>query len=88
MKRTASKWVFLVLGISVLLATSAIADTLETVEYRITASTAYETTPTLGNDGTTDLVVYTLKPVVAGYPGAGDIWYQPLVDGAPSGMPA
>ena len=70
-----------------MLATSAIADTLETVEYRITASTAYETTPTLGNDGTTDLVVYTLKPVVAGYPGAGDIWYQPLVDGAPSGMP-
>jgi beta propeller repeat protein len=87
MKRTASKWVFLVLGISVLLATSAIADTLETVEYRITASTAYETTPTLGNDGTTDLVVYTLKPVVAGYPGAGDIWYQPLVDGEPDGMP-
>lgn len=64
------------------------ADKLSTNEYRITASTAYETTPTLGKDGTTDLVVYTLKPVVSGIPGAGDIWYQPLdADGAPSGMP-
>ena len=63
------------------------ADTLETVERRITASTAFETTPTLGNDGTTDLVVFTMRPYINGNFGAGDIWYQPLVGGAPSGMP-
>lgn len=65
----------------------AAADTLETTEYRVTASTSYETTPTLGNDGTTDLVVFTVKPLNAGVPGAGDLWYQPLVNGAPNGMP-
>ena len=67
---------------------ATVADTLQTTNRRITSSTAYETTPTLGNDGTTDLVVFTLRPVLAG--GAldgGDIWYQPLVGGAPSDLP-
>ena len=64
------------------------ADTLVTSERRITSSTAYETTPTIGNDGTTDLVVYTLRPVLGGgLLGPGDIWYQPLVGGAPNGAP-
>ena len=64
------------------------ADQLHTVERQITSSTAYETTPTLGNDGTTDLVVYTKRDLLAG--GAvtpGDIYYQRLVGGAPSGAP-
>lgn len=64
------------------------ADTLEVTERRITSSTSYETTPTLGNDGTTDLVVFTLRPLLAGgLLGGGDIWYEPLVGGAPSGLP-
>ena len=88
MKKHTGKWIFLALMMSVLLVTSALADELVTRERRITSSTAYETTPTVGNDGTTDLVVYTLRPVLgAGLLGAGDIWYQPLVGGAPSGAP-
>jgi probable HAF family extracellular repeat protein/beta propeller repeat protein len=63
------------------------AEGLATTEHRITASAAFETTPTLGNDGNTDLVVYTLRPMSNSMPGAGDIWYQPLANGAPSGMP-
>jgi len=79
MKRPANRWIFLVVVISVLLAKSTLADTLQTTEYRITASTAHETTPTLGNDGTTDLVVFTLQPVLAGGVfGPGDIWYHDL----------
>ena len=72
--------------IGALCAVSTSADTLETVERRITASTAFETTPTLGNDGTTDLVVFTMRPYINGNFGAGDIWYQPLVGGAPSSV--
>ena len=42
----------------------------------------------MGNDGTTDLVVYTQHPVLPGGAfGPADIWYQPLVGGAPSGEP-
>jgi PKD repeat protein len=70
------------------LAGAARGDTLRTTEYRITASSAYETTPTLGNDGTTDLVVFTVRPMVNGVPGAGDIWYRELAaDGTPSSLP-
>jgi len=61
---------------------------LKTTEYRVITTEAYETTPTLGNDGTTDLVVYTLLPVLEGGAiGPGDVWYQPLTDGAPDGDP-
>ena len=67
----------------VLGASPAWADTLVTSEYRVTASSAYETTPTLGNDGVSDLVVFTVKPIVGGVPGAGQIWYQLLLNGAP-----
>jgi beta propeller repeat protein len=49
---------------------------------------AYDGTPTLGNDGVTDLVVWTMWPILGNYLGAGDIWYQRLdADGAPSGLP-
>ncbi len=37
----------------------AAADTLNVVENQVTWSSANETTPTLGNDGSGDLVVYT-----------------------------
>ena len=80
-------------AVAILLAASlaiqtTLADTLETTERRITSSINHETTPTLGNDGTTDLVVFTMRPVLAGGAlGGGDIWYQPLVGGAPSGLP-
>jgi hypothetical protein len=40
------------------------ADILIVDEYQITSSSATETTPTIGNDGTTDLVVYTVQPLV------------------------
>ena len=78
---------FFLIMACIVLAGPASADTLQTTEYRVTASSAYETTPTLGNDGTTDLVVFTVKPLVGGVPAAGDIWYQPLSNGAPVGMP-
>lgn len=65
------------------------ADSLFTSEARITFSTDYETTPTLGNDGSTDLVVYTKRPLLTGGAlGPGDIYYQRLdVNGDPIGDP-
>ena len=64
------------------------ADTLVATEHQITTTDFYETTPTLGNDGVSDLVVYTKRPLLGGGAlGAGDIWYQRLDDGAPSGLP-
>lgn len=60
------------------------ADTLVVEEFQVTFSTAYETTPTLGNDGNNDLVVFTVRPNGSS---AGDIWYQRLVGGAPVGLP-
>ncbi len=69
-------------------AQATFADTLQTVERRITSSSAFETTPTLGNDGTTDLVVYTLRQIDSGGGlQAGDNWYQPLLRCAPNGLP-
>lgn len=68
---------------------AAWSQTLRTTEYRITASSAYEMTPTLGNDGQTDLVVFTVKPLLDnGALGQGDLWYQEFApDGSPSGLP-
>jgi len=77
---------FLIAMIGVLIAPLASADTLETTLQPITSSLDFETTPTLGNDGTTDLVVYTVRPQLPdGSFGPGNIWYQLLVDGVPSG---
>jgi hypothetical protein len=90
MKKPAHRWIFLFLLLSALLVASAHADTLQTTEYRITLSDDdYETTPTLGNDGSTDLVVYTRRSYeVPGDFGPGDIWYQRLLaEGAPDGDP-
>lgn len=71
-----------------LLSNLAEGSTLFVTEYRVTSTTLYETTPTLGNDGSGDLVVYTARELlITGFFDQGDIWYQRLVDGAPSGLP-
>ncbi len=65
---------------------SARADTLDVNEYQVTMSSAYETTPTLGNDGVSDLVVFTMRVRFAdGTFAPADIWYQRVADGAPFG---
>jgi len=62
------------------------SDTLVTIEHRTTFSDEFETTPTLGNDGTTGLVVYMSRPQLPDNNfGPGDIYYQRLDSGAPSG---
>jgi len=62
--------------------------TLTVVENRVTTTASNETSPTLGNDGTRDLVVYTKWDVLNnGFPGPGDIWYQPLLNGQADGAP-
>ena len=69
------------------------ADVLKATEHQITAGSpglpgsGWATTPRLGNDGTSDLVVYTLRQLQAdGSLGQGGIWYQRLdASGAPSG---
>lgn len=61
---------------------------LYVTEHQVTSWATYETTPTLGNDGVTDLVVYTLAGLMPiGHLGQGDIWFQRLMDGAPVGSP-
>ena len=66
---------------------AAEAQVLNVKESQITVSAANETTPTLGNDGVSDLVVYTMRVVLPdGTPAPGDIWYQRVTsDGAPTG---
>jgi hypothetical protein len=56
--------------------------TLTVVESRVTTSGLYETTPTLGNDGTDDLVVFSSRELLntAVFDQA-DIYYQRLVAG-------
>lgn len=58
-------------------------------EFQVTSTPAYETTPTLGNDGISDLVVFTVRPYdpVNNTTGSGDIWYQRLENGSPYGEP-
>jgi len=63
-------------------------DTLHVTEHQITSSSAIETRPTIGNDGTSDLVVFMVIPLISpGNPGPADIWYQRLdANGAPDGL--
>ena len=63
------------------------AQVLNVKETQITVSSANETTPTLGNDGISDLVVYTLRVTLPdGTLAPGDIWYQRVTsDGTPTG---
>ena len=74
--------------LSVLMLAPAFADTLSVNEYLVASTNAYETSPTLGNDGISDLVVYTTRDVLpTGFFDAGNIWYQRLAGGAPLGLP-
>jgi len=62
--------------------------TLTVVENQVTSSALYETTPTLGNDGTSDLVVYTARELLnTGLFDQADIYYQPLIAGQAVGPP-
>jgi len=65
----------------------SLADTLVVTEHQVADTALYETGPTLGNDGTTDLVVYTAREKLpSGMFEPGDIWFQRLDEsGAPSG---
>ena len=66
-----------------ILAPLASADTLRITTNQITSSSAQETIPTIGNDGTSDLVVYTSR---ASSISPGEIFYQRLNgDGSPNG---
>jgi len=75
--------VFVVLmAVVVVFSLPVAADTLVTTEYRITSSYLDETQPTLGENLSTDLVVYTQIQ----NDGLGNISYQPLLpNGAPDG---
>ena len=77
-------WTGLLMALSATLGTTeAWADTLVVTESRATSTTAWETTPTLGHDGVSELVVYSLRPLLpSGSFGPGDIWLQRLADGA------
>jgi len=81
---------FLICIGSSLLATSLVSaqTTLTVVEHQVTPSACHETTPTLGNDGTGDLVVYTARELLnTGLFDQADIYYQPLVAGQADGSP-
>lgn len=71
---------------AIALSGSASGDTLSVTEYPVTATASWETTPRLGNDGVSDLVVFTRSDLLAdGSMGKGDIWFQRLASGAPFG---
>ena len=83
-------WGVALLTLGTLVVTAPVsADTLVATEHQITATAdAVETTPRLGNDGDTDLVVFTKFDLLPGGAyGPGNIFYQRLVDGAPVGAP-
>lgn len=70
-----------------LIAGTASGDTLNTMESQITASTDAETTPTLGADAASDLVVFSKRAVTNGGFGPGSIHLQRLdSEGAPAGF--
>jgi hypothetical protein len=77
--------VFVLVG--VLFVPTTWSDILNVTEHQITSSPGYyETTPSLGNDGVSDLVVYAKRELLAGGAlGPGDIFYQRLANGAPDG---
>jgi beta propeller repeat protein len=72
---------------AVLAAAPAAGELRPLLESQITVSSANETTPTLGNDGVSDLVVYTVRAILPdGSDGPGDIWFQRLTPmGEPTG---
>jgi hypothetical protein len=77
--RTKWEFVLVCVGLVLFICFPATAECLETTEFQITSSYLDETEPALGQN----IVVYTQTQ----NDGLGDIWYQPLIDGAPSGCP-
>ena len=66
--------------------TTAQAEPLNLEEFQITMSPAYETMPTIGNDGVSDLVVYTMAiRLEDGSLAPADIWYQRIGEDGPFG---
>ena len=64
------------------------ADTLVPREYAVTATGSWETMPRLGNDGVSDLVVFTRCDLLPdGALTKGDVFYQRLFGGAAFGAP-
>lgn len=54
--------------------------------FQITMVPAFETTPRLGNDGTSDLVVFTMRTRLGdGSFAPADVWYQRVSNGMPIG---
>lgn len=85
--RTARKAAGILLAVAALSPWEAMrADTLVTHHYAVTATSSWETMPRLGNDGVSDLVVFTRSDLLPdGTATKGDIWYQRLAGGAPVG---
>ena len=75
--------------VSLLIPSLSWADILQVQEYAITLKPSWETMPRVGNDGISNLVVFTKSDVLPdGSLGKGDIWYQRLTtEGALLGAP-
>jgi hypothetical protein len=70
------------------MSSNAAGDTLQATEYAVTSTASWETNPRLGNDGVSDLVVFTRRDIMPdGSEGKGDIWFQRLAGGAPFDVP-
>ena len=70
------------------MSSNAAGDTLQATEYAVTSTASWETMPRLGNDGVSDLVVFTRSDLLPdGLLCKGDIWFQRLAGGAPDGAP-
>ena len=81
-------WVFCLVVMLCPIGGQAGATTFMMEEHQVTATSLYESSPRLGNDGVSDLVTYSsLEVNQDGQAGKGDIWYQRLVNGKPYGSP-
>jgi beta propeller repeat protein len=89
MKRMINKLVLLFFVLSVLMLTQALADTLETTEIQVTDTLDdYETTPTLGQDTISKMVVYSSQELdIGGNTLPADVYIQRLSDTAIIGDP-
>jgi len=78
--------IFLCAQFSPLIASGAL---LTTTEYRITTSSTYDTTPSVGHDNSGYYVIYTSRELTSsGFGPGGVIWMQRLEDdGKPAGSP-
>ncbi|MEZ4272051.1 MAG: hypothetical protein R3C68_11680 [Myxococcota bacterium] len=75
-------------GAALLMPSMSFAATLVVTEELAAGTASDETTPTLGQDASTKVVVYTRRDRLPnGSFAPADIYYQRLVNGAPSGPP-